>query len=66
MTKGLAGISRRLVPAVLVLTLCGVSGAGSAESPLPVVLEEVAGGQAPETRLEIQDLAEIVERASRR
>jgi Fe-S oxidoreductase len=29
------------------------------------MFDEIAGGQEPETRLEIQDLAEIVERASR-
>jgi len=48
MTKGLARIARGLAPAVLVLTLGSLPCTTRAESPLPVLLEEVASGQSLE------------------
>ena len=48
MTTGLAGIARRLAPAVLVLALGGLPHSARADSPLPVVLEEVASGRSTE------------------
>lgn len=48
MTRGLAGIPRRLAPFLLVPTLWGLPGPGRAESPLPLVLEEVATGNPAE------------------
>lgn len=48
MTTGLAGIARRLAPAVLVLALGGLLHGARPDSPLPVVLEEVASGQSVE------------------
>ena len=45
MTRGFAGIPRRIAPIILALTLCGLPGPGRAEAPWPLTLEQVADGR---------------------